>query len=247
MDVANHIVDAHSYAPVLSYGDGEASFIHEVLITPLNLESPCVAILCRQQNITRPSDWEGKGPCAIVPLTWKMAHNSLCIIIRNGPLKISKSLKKAENGLFGKNLFPITEDHNVLTSVCHALLWLLATFILGNSLMCFKQSHLCRLLCLRSVLVVTLCKNCMYPNSMPRHTVNVVISAGGKFRENVGKTFYVGVIFTILLLLPSYRYMGLIFAWVFFFREEDISAKNAKITPTRELPRLQYENLKLCS
>ena len=29
-------------------------------------------------------------------------------MIRNGPLKVSKSLKKAENGPFGKNLFPIT-------------------------------------------------------------------------------------------------------------------------------------------
>ena len=35
------------------------------------------------------------------------------------------------------------------------------------------------------------------------NTVNVVIFAGGKFREDVGKTFHVGVIFTILLLLPS--------------------------------------------
>ena len=34
-------------------------------------------------------------------------------------------------------------------------------------------------------------------------TVNVVIFAGGKFRENVGKTFHVGVIFTILLIFPS--------------------------------------------
>ena len=34
-------------------------------------------------------------------------------------------------------------------------------------------------------------------------TVNVVIFAGGKFRENIGKTFHVGVIFTILLLFPS--------------------------------------------
>ena len=41
------------------------------------------------------SDWEGKGPCTIVPLTWKMAHKSLCRMIRNGPLKISKSLKKS--------------------------------------------------------------------------------------------------------------------------------------------------------
>ena len=34
-------------------------------------------------------------------------------------------------------------------------------------------------------------------------TVNVVILAGGKFQENVGKTFHVGVIFKILLLFPS--------------------------------------------
>ena len=34
-------------------------------------------------------------------------------------------------------------------------------------------------------------------------TVNVVIFAGGKFRENVGLAFHVGVIFTILLLFPS--------------------------------------------
>ena len=53
MDVANHTVDAYSYAPVLSlYGGGEANFIHEVLFTPLNLESPCVAFLCHQQNKT---------------------------------------------------------------------------------------------------------------------------------------------------------------------------------------------------
>ena len=44
-------------------------------------------------------------------------------------------------------------------------------------------------------------------------TVNVVIFAGGKFRENVGKTFHVGVIFTILLVVPSFRHMGFIFAW----------------------------------
>ena len=35
-------------------------------------------------------------------------------------------------------------------------------------------------------------------------TVNVAIYAGGGgFRENGGRTFYVGVIFTILLLFPS--------------------------------------------
>ena len=78
MDVANHIVDAYSCAPVLSYCDGEASFIHEVLFTPLNLDSPCVAFLCRQQNKT------------------------------------------------------LLKDHNVLTSVCHALLLLLPFLFLEN-------------------------------------------------------------------------------------------------------------------
>ena len=34
------------------------------------------------------------------------------------------------------------------------------------------------------------------------YTVNVIIFAGGKFRENVGKTFHVGVIFTIFHLFP---------------------------------------------
>ena len=33
-------------------------------------------------------------------------------------------------------------------------------------------------------------------------TVNVVIFAGGKFRKNAGKTFHVGVIFTIFHLFP---------------------------------------------
>ena len=35
------------------------------------------------------------------------------------------------------------------------------------------------------------------------NTVDVVIFAGGNFRENVGKTFHVGVIFTILPIFPS--------------------------------------------
>ena len=35
-----------------------------------------------------------------------------------------------------------------------------------------------------------------------RDTVNVVIFAGGKFRENIVKTFQVGVIFMISLIFP---------------------------------------------
>ena len=38
---------------------------------------------------------------------------------------------------------------------------------------------------------------------VPSYTDNVVIFAGGKFRENVDKTFHLGVIFTILFLFPS--------------------------------------------
>ena len=34
------------------------------------------------------------------------------------------------------------------------------------------------------------------------YTVDVVNFSGGKFRENVGETFHVGVIFTKLLLFP---------------------------------------------
>ena len=37
-------------------------------------------------------------------------------MIRNGPLKISKSPKKAENGPFGKNLFPITVVQDIVMS-----------------------------------------------------------------------------------------------------------------------------------
>ena len=43
--------------------------------------------------------------------------------------------------------------------------------------------------------------NLVYVHSVT--TVNVVIFSGGKFHENVGKTFHVGVIFKILPLFPS--------------------------------------------
>ena len=46
---------------------------------------------------------------------------------------------------------------------------------------------------------VSLC----FAGDTKRTTVNVVIFAGEKFRENVGKTFQVGVIFTILLIFLS--------------------------------------------
>ena len=46
-------------------------------------------------------------------------------------------------------------------------------------------------------------KNIYVKYQIPTSTVNVVIFTGGKFRENVGKTFHVGVIFTIFHLFPS--------------------------------------------
>ena len=54
------------------------------------------------------------------------------------------------------------------------------------------------------------------------YTVNMVIFAGGKFRENFGKTFHKGVIFTILLIFPSYGHMG------FYFCVGEIFAKKTK-------------------
>ena len=54
-------------------------------------------------------------------------------------------------------------------------------------------------------------------------TVNVVIFAGGKFRENVGKTFHGGVIFTIFHLL-------------FYVPAGDIFAKKAISLKTRKSP-----------
>ena len=59
---------------------------------------------------------------------------------------------------------------------------------------------------------------CQSPASCARYTVNVVIFAGGKFPENVGKTFQVGVIFhdiSPISLIKSYGFyfpVGEIFA-----------------------------------
>ena len=45
---------------------------HTSFSTPGSLWGPtCNAVITL-------SDWEGKGPCAIVPFTWKMVHQSLC-------------------------------------------------------------------------------------------------------------------------------------------------------------------------
>ena len=61
------------------------------------------------------------------------------------------------------------------------------------------------------------------------HTVNVVIFAGGKFREIVGKTFHLGVIHdtTPISLIKSYG---------FYFCVGEVFAKNAISRKTRKLP-----------
>ena len=61
-------------------------------------------------------------------------------------------------------------------------------------------------------------------------TVNVVIFAGGKFRKNFGKTFHMGVIFTVLLICPSQRHMGFIFVMGVIFGEEQ---KTWKLPPRK--------------
>ena len=65
------------------------------------------------------------------------------------------------------------------------------------------------------------------------YTVNVVIFAGGNFRENVGKTFHVGIIFTLLLLVIWFFRVGEIFA------KKTISGKKRENYNTRKFTRLQ--------
>ena len=72
------------------------------------------------------------------------------------------------------------------------------------------------------------------------HTVNVVILARRKFRDNFGKFFHVWIIFTIYtfplnqFFIPS---MGFILARENFHEGGNI-AKHAKIIPTWKFPRL---------
>ena len=68
--------------------------------------------------------------------------------------------------------------------------------------------------------------------------VKVVIFAGGKFRENVGKTFNVGV-FSQYYFIFLHKGIRALFSSGVNFCKEDKSVKNAKITPTRKFPCLQ--------
>ena len=64
-----------------------------------------------------------------------MAHKSLYRMIRCGPLKISKSLKNAENDPFGKNIFPITAAFPIYIQNFYQ------TFGLAQFLSSSDQSH----------------------------------------------------------------------------------------------------------
>ena len=70
---------------------------------------------------------------------------------------------------------------------------------------------------------------------MYSYTVNVVIFAGGKFCENVGKTFHIGVIFRIHSYF-LHKGLCILFSYGDNFREGDKSVKNVKINPTRKFP-----------
>ena len=63
------------------------------------------------------------------------------------------------------------------------------------------------------------------------NTVNVVIFAMGIFLKNVGKTFHVRVIFTILSLHFLHKGIRVLFPHGSTFREEDKSAKKRKLPP----------------
>ena len=66
----------------------------------------------------------------------------------------------------------------------------------------------------------------------------MVIFAGGKFCENVGKTFHVGVIFTIFILPFS-----LIKSYGFYFHAGEIFAKKAILRKTQKLPPCENFNV----
>ena len=95
------------------------------------------------------------------------------------------------------------------------------TFFLGLLWCCVCQRFISTLIiiCMVYIVVYTVW-----------YTVNVVIFAGGKFRENVDKTFHVGVIFTILLPFPSQKGYG------FYFRVGVIFEEKANTRKTRKLP-----------
>ena len=68
------------------------------------------------------------------------------------------------------------------------------------------------------------------------HTCNEMYSKHGyfrwgKFHENIGKTFHVGVIFTKPLLFPSWEVLWVLFSRGGIFCEEDKSAKTQKLPP----------------
>ena len=97
---------------------------------------------------------------------------------------------------------------------------------------CFHSGSMSKYIITESDFCLFFRDKCLF-NTFAQHTVNVVIFAGGKFRENVGKTFHAGVIFTILLFF-LYKVIWVLFSRGGNFREEDQSAKIAKITPTRK-------------
>ena len=81
----------------------------------------------------------------------------------------------------------------------------------GNKGMCVYDTHRSQLTLAQYIVLHTLCQThrpfalCIKKTHVPLfvpNTVNVVIFAGGKFRENVGKNFQVVVNFTIILLFP---------------------------------------------
>ena len=62
----------------------------------------------------------------------------------------------------------------------------------------------------------------------------MVIFAGGKFRENVGKTFNVGVIFTILLLV-MFRLSAMIDCRSIIAKNSDYRSKISKIDHRKQI------------
>ena len=119
--------------------------------------------------------------------------------------------------------------HHMHTLVCRVFKWnyeqqLYGYTFLPTDIMCARANsplmcqYLTSLSALKGLVSLMIIMRC--------NTVNVVIFAGGKFHENVSKTFHVGVIFTIILIFFDKVIWVLVFAWEKFLQRRQYHEKH---------------------
>ena len=101
-----------------------------------------------------------------------------------------------------KNSVQETDANNIIMHYCRLIINQAGMLIDLIALIC---TNICKQLLCKMTFQLLTHMGYAYSYMLPKYmrTVNVVIFAGGKFRSYVGKTFQVGVIFTILLICPE--------------------------------------------